>query len=122
MLSYSDDPGRKIVGECTGDNLFVVKDGSLVTSPLDVPMLDGITRAFVMRELAPSMGLKVSERTLTLDDVLAADEVFLTGTAAEIIAVTQIDETVISGGEGAVTARLRGAFREVVTRDVIPTD
>ncbi len=122
MLSYSDDPSRKIVGECTGDNLFIVKDGELHTSPLEVAMLDGITRAFVIRELAPALGLKVTQRKLTLDEVLDADEVFLTGSAAEIIAVTQIDDKTVSDGEGPVTAQLRGAFREVVSRDVIPAD
>ncbi|MGP1347633.1 MAG: aminotransferase class IV [Phycisphaerales bacterium] len=122
MLSYSDDPKKRIVGECTGDNLFIVKDGTVFTSPLGVPMLDGITRAFVMKELAPMCGIGVTEKVLTLDDVLGADEVFLTGSAAEIIAVRQIDDTVVSDGEGPVTKRLRSAFREVVSRDRIPTD
>lgn len=122
MLSYSDDPNKKIVGECTGDNLFIVKDGTIFTSPLGVPMLDGITRAFVMKELAPMCGYKVVEKVLTLDEVLAADEIFLTGSAAEIIAVRQIDESVISEGEGPITNALRKAFREVVSRDKIPTD
>jgi len=122
MLSYSDDPEKRVVGECTGDNLFIVKGGELVTSPLAVPMLDGITRSFVINELAPACGVKVTERTLTLDDVLSADEVFLTGSAAEIIAVRQIDETTITEGEGPVTKKLRGRFREIVTSDEVPVD
>lgn len=108
------------VGECTGDNLFIIKGGEVFTSPLDVGMLDGITRAFVIRELCPAAGVKCTEKRLKIQDVLGADEVFLTGTAAEIIAVTQIDETRISSGEGPVTARLRGKFRDIVTGPSIP--
>ncbi len=110
------------VGECTGDNFFIVKDGEVSTSPLEVGMLDGITRAFVIQDLCPSLGLTLIERRLTLKDVLDADEIFLTGSAAEIIAVTQVDEHVISSGEGSVTRRLREKFREVVTSDNIPID
>jgi branched-chain amino acid aminotransferase len=122
MLSYSDDPSQQIVGECTGDNLFIVKDGDIITSPLAIPMLDGITRSFVIHDLAPDCGVSVTERTLTLDDVLNADEVFLTGSAAEIIAVRQIDDTVISEGEGPVTKKLRSRFRDIATGDSVPTD
>lgn len=106
------------VGECTGDNLFIVKDGEIYTSPLEVGMLDGITRAFVMRELAPACGLHTTEKKLRLEDVLAADEIFLTGTAAEIIAVTQVETTVISDGEGPVTRQLREKFRSVLSAGV----
>jgi branched-chain amino acid aminotransferase len=108
------------VGECTGDNLFIIKGGVLYTSPLDVGMLDGITRAFVMKELAPSVGLKVVEQRLRPADVLGADEIFLTGTAAEIIAVTQVDDKKISQGEGPLTNKLRAAFRRIVTADAVP--
>jgi len=110
------------VGECTGDNLFIVKKGELFTSPLEVGMLDGITRAFVMKELAPSQSVKVTEKRLRLDDVLSADEIFLTGSAAEIIAVTQVDDKKISAGEGPVTKKLRTKFREIVTGANIPED
>lgn len=117
MLSFDG-----FVGECTGDNLFIVKNGNLLTSPLEVPMLDGITRAFVMRELCPATGITCTEQRLTLKDVLSADEVFLTGTAAEIIAVTQIEDTRISDGEGPITAKLRAKFRAIVTSGNIPED
>ena len=110
------------VGECTGDNLFIVKDGELVTSPLDVGMLDGITRVFVMEEVAPALGIGVSERRLRLEDVYDADEIFLTGTAAEIIGVAQVEETKISEGEGPVTKRLRLKFREMACGERVPTD
>lgn len=122
MLTYTEDPTKKIVGECTGDNLFIVKQGTIVTSPLDVPMLDGVTRAFVIKTLAPRIGAKVVERPIALSELLAADEVFLTGTAAEIIAVTQVDDTRISQGEGPLTSKLRAAFREIVTGPRVPTD
>lgn len=121
MLQYSQT-GQKIVGECTGDNFFMVKDGTILTSPTDVGMLDGITRAFVINELAPALGYPVIERPLTLEEVFNADECFLTGTAAEIIAVRQIDDTVISNGEGPITAALRKRFKQIVTSDNVPTD
>ncbi|GAB4544310.1 MAG: branched-chain-amino-acid transaminase [Phycisphaerales bacterium] len=122
MISYSDDPAKQIVGECTGDNLFIIKNGVVYTSPLEIPMLDGITRAFVINELCPACDVEVVERPLTLSDVLAADEIFLTGSAAEMIAVRQVDDAVISDGEGPVTKKLRTKFREIVTSDNIPED
>lgn len=108
------------VGECTGDNLFIVKGGELFTSPLEVGMLDGITRAFVMQELCPLTGVRCSEKKLRVEDVLAADEIFLTGTAAEIIAVTQVGDKKISSGEGPITKKLRTKFREIVTGPNVP--
>jgi len=123
------------VGECTGDNLFIVKGGEVFTSPVPVGMLDGITRQFVIDRLVPDCGLKITEKKLTLDDVLGADEIFLTGSAAEIIAVTQVGQktgsgsgpdaysyTQISDGEGEVAKALRTQFRTIVTGDDIPVD
>ncbi len=106
------------VSECTGDNIFIVNDGVIVTPPLDAGMLHGITRRFVIDEIGPACGLRVEERMMRMDDVLAADEVFLTGTAAEIIGVNQVDDTVMSGGTvGPITARLAAEFRRRVERD-----
>lgn len=110
------------VGECTGDNIFIIKGGQGFTSPLDVGILDGITREFVMKTLFPSVRVKMTEKRLRIEDVLGADEVFLTGTAAEIIAVTQVEEKVISKGEGPLTKRLREKFREIVTGPAVPED
>jgi branched-chain amino acid aminotransferase len=120
------------VTEGSGDNLFIVKDGTIYTPPSDAGILEGITRRFVMDRLAPEYGKKVIEKTMRLDDVLAADEVFLTGSAAEIIAVRQIDQhdgkgnitssTTISDGEGPVTRKLRTRFREIVTSDNVPEE
>ena len=121
MLKYTET-GEQIVGECTGDNLFIIKDGELHTSPLGVPMLDGITRQFVLDTLAPECGVSVTERPLKLSEVLEADEVFLTGSAAEIIAVSAIGDTTISDGEGPVTKKLRTRFREIVSSDNVPVD
>ncbi|MGP1309578.1 MAG: branched-chain-amino-acid transaminase [Phycisphaerales bacterium] len=106
------------VGECSGDNLFTIKNGVIYTAPIETGMLDGITRSFVIKELAPKLGLKVEEKWMKVEDVKASDEIFLTGTAAEVIAVTQVDDTVIgSGKEGPLTRKLRAAFKEVVSAD-----
>ncbi len=94
------------VAECTGDNLFIVKDGRLYTPPLSAGALYGITRQTVI-ELARETGLSVSEPNLTRYDLFVADECFLTGTGAEIIPVTRIDGRVIGHGRpGPVTTDL----------------
>jgi len=94
------------VAECTGDNLFIVKDGHLFTPPLSAGALYGITRRVVM-ELAAEAGLKVSEPNLTRYDLFNADECFLTGTAAELAPVVKIDGRVIGTGKpGPVTENL----------------
>lgn len=120
------------VTEGSGDNLFIVKGGQIYTPPTESGILEGITRGFVMERLAPDCGMKVIEKSLKLEDVLSADEVFLTGSAAEIIAVTQVDQhdgkgnitksDVISKGEGPVTKQLRTRFREIVTSDDVPEE
>lgn len=119
------------VTEGSGDNVFIVKDGVISTPPSDAGILEGVTRGFVFRELAPMMGYRCVEKTMRLNDVLSADEVFLTGTAAEIIGVSQIDQhdgtkitnrTRISDGEGPVTRALRQKFREIVTSDNVPEE
>ena len=100
------------VSECTGDNIFVVKNGQLSTPPVDAGILDGITRRFVMNELCPALGLPIEERMMRLEEVLDADEVFLTGTAAEVIGVSQVGDQVIGGGAvGSITTRLVQEFR-----------
>lgn len=109
------------VSECTGDNIFLVKDGKLFTPPSDAGILEGITRGFVIERLAPELGISVEEKLMRIEAFYEADEVFLTGSAAEVIAVTHIGDTKIgSGVEGEVTNRLRMRFREVVTSDNVP--
>src|SRR5439155_2815289 len=94
------------VAECTGDNIFIVKHGLILTPPLSSGALYGITRATVM-SLACEAGIPVSEPNLTRYDLYVADECFLTGTGAEIIPVTKIDGRVIGTGRpGPVTKRL----------------
>jgi branched-chain amino acid aminotransferase len=110
------------VSECTGDNIFIVKNGIIYTPPSDAGILEGITRQFVMDTLARDCGVKCVAKQLKIEEVLSADEVFLTGSAAEIIAVKQIDETRVSNGEGPVTRKLRLRFREIVTSDAVPED
>lgn len=98
------------VAECTGDNVFIVKRGILKTPPPDAGILEGVTRNVVM-ELAKKLGVPLVEATLTRHDIYAADECFLTGTAAEVIAVTECDGRVIgSGKQGPITKKLREAF------------
>ena len=94
------------VAECTGDNLFIVKNGALSTPPLSAGALYGITRQTVIG-LAEAAGLKVSEPNLTRYDLFNADECFITGTAAEIVPVVKIDGRVIGNGKpGGITRRL----------------
>ena len=98
------------VAECTGDNVFIVKRGILKTTSPDSGILEGVTRNVVM-ELAKKLNIPLVEATLTRHDIYAADECFLTGTAAEVIAVTEVDGRVLgSGKQGPVTKQLREAF------------
>ena len=98
------------VAECTGDNLFIVKNGELFTPPLSAGALYGITRQTVI-ELARDTDLKVSEPNLTRYDLFCADECFLTGTGAEIVPVVKIDGRVIGAGKpGAITRKLVTAY------------
>jgi branched-chain amino acid aminotransferase len=99
------------VAECTGDNIFIVKGGQLLTPPLSAGALYGITRGTVMA-LARESGLAVSEPNLTRYDLFNAEDCFLTGTGAEIIAVVKIDGRVIGKGKpGPVTEGLIGQYR-----------
>jgi len=113
------------VSECTGDNVFIVcRDASgptLCTPPLQAGILDGVTRNAVI-ELSRQLGVDVHCRDLKQDDLHSADEIFLTGTAAEVIPVTRIDQRTIGDGRpGPVTNRLMEAFRALV-RDNAPED
>lgn len=102
-----------IVAECTGDNIFIIKDGVIITPPIHVGILDGITRKTVI-ELAEQLNYKVVEKEFTLFNVYTADECFLTGTAAEVIAVTEVDNRVIGeeGTVGKITKELMSVFHE----------
>jgi branched-chain amino acid aminotransferase len=105
------------VAECTGDNIFMVKNGTLLTPPTYVGALKGITRAAIF-EIARHKKVPVEEKMLTRHDLFNAHEVFLTGTAAEVIPVVKIDGRTIAGGEpGPLTRSLIKAFRDLTQRD-----
>jgi branched-chain amino acid aminotransferase len=100
------------VAECTGDNVFVVRSGVLLTPPPDAGILEGITRNAVM-ELARAAGIDCREATLTRHDLYTADECFLTGTAAEVIPVVDIDGRMIGPGTpGPVTTAFHALVRK----------
>jgi len=102
------------VAECTGDNIFLVTRGQLLTPPTDAGILDGITRGAVM-ELAAAAGIPVCQVALTRHDVYVADECFLTGSAAEVIPVVKVDQRVIGNGQpGPVTRDLAERFRALI--------
>ena len=101
------------VAECTGDNLFLVRDGRLLTPPIDAGILEGITRDAVI-ELARKSGMSVEEIPLTRHDIYVADECFLTGTAAEVIPVVKVDSRPIGDGKpGKITRELIEAFHKL---------
>lgn len=119
------------ITEGSGDNIFFIKDGVIYTPPVDAGILEGITRRFVIDTLAPSCGHKVVQKHFELPELLAADEIFLTGSAAEIIAVREVLEHkdlkvtathTISAGEGPITNALRSKFHAIVTSDNVPED
>jgi len=102
------------VAEATGDNIFLVEGERVITPPVHVGALAGITRACVL-ELAAGLGLECAEQIFTLTNVYAADECFLTGTGAEVIPVVRVDGRQIGDGRpGPVTWRLIKAFRRLV--------
>ena len=101
------------VSEASGENVFVVRDGVLKTPPVET-VLEGITRASIL-ELARAKGIPAQECTITRDELYIADEVFMTGTAAELTPVREIDHRKIgSGKRGALTKTLQDAFFDVV--------
>jgi len=105
------------VAECTGDNIFIVRKGTLMTPPIDAGILEGITRDAVI-ELAQAAGLPVQQIPLTRHDLFIADECFLTGTAAEIIPVVKLDSRVIGTGQpGPITRQLMQQFAELTRRE-----
>ena len=100
------------VAEATGDNVFIVRDGVIYTPPAEAGALPGITRAVVIR-LAKEEKLDVVEKNLTRFDLYVCDEFFLTGTAAEVIGIVEIDgRTIGAGRPGPITKLLRKKFFE----------
>jgi branched-chain amino acid aminotransferase len=110
------------VAECTGDNLFILRDGVLHTPQVSDGALDGITRRVIL-ELADQLGIPKVERSLTRYDLFVADEFFLTGTAAEVIPVVSLDRRVIGDGTpGPLTKRFIAAFKELASTTGTPID
>jgi len=102
------------VAEGTGENIFMVKGGKIYTTPLSAGILEGITRNSVM-EIAEDLGYVVSEREITRAELYIADEVFMTGTAAEVLPIRMLDEQVIGEGTaGPITLELQRTYSEAV--------
>ncbi len=102
------------VCECTADNIFIVRDGQLITPAEESGILLGVTRGVVL-ELAQTAGIPTRQTNLTRYDLYTADECFLTGTGAEIVPVVSVDNRSIGDGKpGAMTRRLTDAFHQYV--------
>ena len=102
------------VAEGSAENIFVVKNGTIKTPPLDADILNGITRDSVI-QLIKKEHMKLVEKNITVNELLKADEVFMTGTAAEVKSVTKIDKNAIGNGSiGEITKELQKSFMNVV--------
>ena len=102
------------VAEGSAENIFVVKNGKITTPPLDADILNGITRDSAIK-LLKSNKIKVIEKNIKISDLLKADEIFMTGTAAEVKSVTRVDKTKIGNGKiGEVTKELQDSFMNTV--------
>lgn len=108
------------VCECSADNIFAVRDGEVWTPPAHMGILKGVTRDTVL-ELARDLGIPAYEKVFTLHEMYTADEVFLTGTGAEVGPVVWLDGRTIGDGKpGAITQRLIAAYRELTAREGTP--
>jgi branched-chain amino acid aminotransferase len=104
------------VAECTGENIFIVKNGSIVTPPLSSGILEGITRDSIM-VIARDLGYDVVEHDLVRTDIYLADEAFLTGTAAEVVPIRSVDDREI-GEPGEITRKIQETYFAVVRGQV----
>lgn len=103
------------VSEGSAMNVFMVKDGAIITPPVTENILEGITRRSVIELARDALGIPVIERPIDRTEVYLCDEFFMTGTAAQVTAVTKVDHRPLGNGEmGPVTARLRKLFEDVV--------
>ncbi|HZL54397.1 MAG TPA: branched-chain amino acid transaminase [Solirubrobacteraceae bacterium] len=107
-----DDKGN--VAECSGENIYVVREGVIATPPTSSPVLDGISRRSVI-QIARDLGYTVIERDIARTELYLADEVFLTGTAAELVPVREIDDHAVGTGQpGEVTRVLQRSFLDAL--------
>ena len=108
------------VGECTADNVFVVRKSRVLTPPAYLGILQGVTRQTVM-DLCVTVGVPASEQVITLHDIYTADECFLTGTGAELGPVVEVDGRAIGTGKpGPITMKVLAAFRDLAAREGTP--
>ena len=102
------------VAEGSAENIFVLKNGKITTPPLNADILNGITRDSIIK-LLKSNGRKVIEKNISINNLLSADEIFMTGTAAEVKSVTRVNRSKIATGKiGPVTKELQESFMDVV--------
>ena len=103
------------VSEGSAMNIFIVRDGALITPPITDNILEGITRRSIIELAKKELGLDVVERSIDRTEVFIADEMFMTGTAAQVVAVTRVDHRPVgTGSMGPVTTKLRTMFDDVV--------
>lgn len=108
------------VSEGSAMNVFMVRNGVLITPPITENILEGITRRTVMELARQEMGMTIVERPIDRTEVYMGEEIFMTGTAAQIVAITQVDHRLIGSGKmGPITARLRELYSAVV-RGILP--
>ena len=102
------------VAEGSAENIFVIKNGRITTPPLSADILNGITRNSAIQMIKAS-GKKITEKNITVKNLLSADEIFMTGTAAEVKSVTRVNKTKIGNGKiGPITKELQSSFMDVV--------
>jgi branched-chain amino acid aminotransferase len=107
--------GNGHVSEGSAMNIFMVRDGILITPPVTDNILEGITRRTIIELARNEIGLPVLERSIDRTEVFIAEEMFMTGTAAEVTAITKIDYRPIGAGKmGPITTRLRALYQEVI--------
>ena len=107
-----DSKGK--IAEGPGENIFIIKNKILKTPPLKGQILEGITRLSVIK-IAKDMGYKTKEKTIDVSELLDSDEVFMTGTAAEITPIRQVDDKIIGQGNiGELTGKLKAKFLDIV--------
>ncbi len=104
------------VSECTGENLFVVKNGAIITPPTSAGALEGITQDAV-RQIAESLGIEYRTGHILRSDLYTADEAFLSGTAAEVVPIRSVDDREI-GDRGPITTQVQEAFFKAVRREL----
>lgn len=109
---------RGEIAECSQSNIFIVKDGVVLTPPADAGLLVGITRDFLF-EVAAELGVPMREQVILDQDLFGADEVFLTSTTKEVVPIVRIDDHVVGTGKpGAITGNLLAGFRARVHRQI----